>query len=211
MSSPCSPRSCSRSWRSRPSADMVLKPHPERKSFIVEGAKKAYLPLLRWSLRRKGVIVAVSIAMLAGTAAVIPRLGTEFMPIMDEGALDTDIQFLPGISLDESLAMSRKVQARLMEFPEVVTIIGKTGQTGIALEARGVEKTGFVGVLQAEGGMDLGPEPRGTRRPHAGGRGGLSRHEHLVQPAHRLPHRRTGRRHAGSAHHQALRRGPGRA
>jgi heavy metal efflux system protein len=128
--------------------DMVLKPHPERKSFIVEGAKKAYLPLLRWSLRRKGVIVAVSVAMLAGTAAVIPRLGTEFMPIMDEGALDTDIQFLPGISLDESLAMSRKVQTRLMEFPEVVTIIGKTGQTGIALEARGVEKTGFVGVFK---------------------------------------------------------------
>ena len=67
---------------------------------------------------------------------------------MDEGALDTDIQFLPGISLDESLAMSRQVQARLMEFPEVVTIIGKTGQTGIALEARGVEKTGFVGVFK---------------------------------------------------------------
>ena len=127
---------------------MVLKPHPERKSFIVEGAKKAYLPLLRWGLKRKGVIVAVSVALLAGTAAVIPRLGTEFMPIMDEGALDTDIQFLPGISLDESLAMSRKVQARLMEFPEVVTIIGKTGQTGIALEARGVEKTGFVGVFK---------------------------------------------------------------
>ena len=127
---------------------MVLKPHPDRKSFIVEGAKKAYLPLLHWGLRRKGLILAVSVALLAGTAALIPRLGTEFMPIMDEGALDTDIQFLPGISLDESLAMSRKVQARLMEFPELVTVIGKTGQTGIALEARGVEKTGYVGVLK---------------------------------------------------------------
>ena len=127
---------------------MVLKPHPERKSFIVEGAKKAYLPLLRWSLRRKRLLVAAAIVLLAGTAALIPRLGTEFMPIMDEGALDTDISFLPGISLDESLAMSRKVQARLMEFPELVTVIGKTGQTGIALEARGVEKTGFVGMLR---------------------------------------------------------------
>jgi len=68
------------------------------------------------------------------------------MPIMDEGALDTDIQFLPGISLDESLAMSRKFQARLMEFPELVTIVGKTGQTGIALGARGGEKTGFAGM-----------------------------------------------------------------
>ena len=127
---------------------MVLKPHPDRKSFFVEGAKKVYLPLLRWGLRRKGLIVAAAVALLAGTAAVIPRLGTEFMPAMDEGAFDTDIQFLPGISLDESLAMSRKFQARLMKFPELVTIIGKTGQTGVALEARGVEKTGYVGVLK---------------------------------------------------------------
>jgi cobalt-zinc-cadmium resistance protein CzcA len=127
---------------------LVLKPHPDRKSFLVEGAKKAYLPVLRWGLSRKGVIVAAAVLLLAGTVALIPRLGTEFMPIMDEGALDADIQFLPGISLEESLAMSRKVQARLMQFPEVVTIIGKTGQTGIALEARGVEKTGFVGVFK---------------------------------------------------------------
>jgi len=127
---------------------MVLKPHPDRKSFLVEGAKKAYLPVLKWGLRRKGLVVATAVALLAGTAALIPRLGTEFMPIMDEGALDTDIQFLPGISLAESLEMARKVEARLMRFPELVTIIGKTGQTGVALEARGVEKTGYVGVLK---------------------------------------------------------------
>ncbi len=127
---------------------LVLKPHPDRKSFLVEGAKKAYLPVLRWGLRRRDLVVAAAVALLAGTVALIPRLGTEFMPIMDEGALDTDIQFLPGISLDESLEMARKVEARLMKFPELVTIIGKTGQTGVALEARGVEKTGYVGVLK---------------------------------------------------------------
>ena len=127
---------------------IALKPHPDRKSFLVEGAKKAYLPVLRWGLRRKALVVAAAVVLLALTAALIPRLGTEFMPIMDEGALDTDMQFLPGISLAESLEMSRKVEARLKEFPEVVTIIGKTGQTGVALEARGVEKTGYVGVLK---------------------------------------------------------------
>jgi heavy metal efflux system protein len=127
---------------------MVLRPQVDKKSFLVEGAKDAYLPVLRWGLRHKALVVAAAVALLAGTVALIPRLGTEFMPIMDEGALDTDMQFLPGISLAESLEMSRKVEARLMEFPEVVTIIGKTGQTGVALEARGVEKTGYVGVLK---------------------------------------------------------------
>lgn len=130
---------------------MVLRPQGDKKSFLVEGAKKAYLPLLRWGLRRKVLVVAAAVLLLAGTVALIPRLGTEFMPIMDEGALDTDMQFLPGISLAESLEMSRKVEARLMQFPEVVTIIGKTGQTGVALEARGVEKTGYVGVLKPRG------------------------------------------------------------
>jgi cobalt-zinc-cadmium resistance protein CzcA len=67
---------------------------------------------------------------------------------MDEGAFDMDFQFLPGISLPESVEMSRKVAERLMAFPELETIVGKTGQTGIAIEARGVEKTGYVGVLR---------------------------------------------------------------
>jgi cobalt-zinc-cadmium resistance protein CzcA len=127
---------------------LVLKPHPDRRSVLVEGARKAYLPVLNWGLRRKAVVVAAALLLLVGTALLVPRLGTEFMPIMDEGALDMDIQFLPGISLSESLEISRKVEARLMEFPELVTIVGKTGQTGIALEARGVEKTGYVGVLK---------------------------------------------------------------
>ncbi len=127
---------------------IVLKPHPDRKSFLVEGARKAYLPVLRWGLRRKALVVAAAVALLAVAVLIIPRLGTEFMPIMDEGALDADIQFLPGMSLDESLEMGRKVEARLMKFPEIVTVIGKTGQTGVALEARGVEKTGYVGVLK---------------------------------------------------------------
>ncbi len=130
---------------------LVLKPHPDKPSLLVEGAKKAYLPVLRWSLRHRAAVIAAAVVLLGGTILLVPRLGTEFMPVMDEGALDTDIQFLPGISLAESLAMSRKVEARLMEFPELVTIVGKTGQTGIALEARGVEKTGYVGVLKPRG------------------------------------------------------------
>jgi cobalt-zinc-cadmium resistance protein CzcA len=125
-----------------------LRAHAEKKSPLVEGARRIYLPALRWSLRHKAVLIAAALILLCGTILLIPGLGSEFMPIMDEGAFDADIQFLPGISLQRSLELSRMIAARLMEFPEVVTIVGKTGQTGIALEARGVEKTGFVGVLK---------------------------------------------------------------
>jgi cobalt-zinc-cadmium resistance protein CzcA len=127
---------------------LFLKAHREKRILVVEAAKKVYLPLLRWALGHRTVIVLVSAALLAAALLLIPRLGTEFMPVMDEGAFDMDFQFLPGISLPESVEVSRKVEKRLMDFPELVTIVGKTGQTGIAIEARGVEKTGYVGVLK---------------------------------------------------------------
>jgi cobalt-zinc-cadmium resistance protein CzcA len=127
---------------------LVLKARREKKIFVIDAARKAYLPALRWGLRHKAALFSASALLLAGALALIPRLGTEFMPIMDEGAFDMDIQFLPGISLPESLEMARKVEERLMAFPELQTIVSRTGQTGIALEARGVEKTGYVGMLR---------------------------------------------------------------
>ena len=127
---------------------LLLKAHREKRIIVIDAAKKVYLPLLRWALGHRAVLFLVSAALLAGALLLIPRLGTEFMPVMDEGAFDMDFQFLPGISLPESVEVSRKVEKRLMDFPELLTIVGKTGQTGIAIEARGVEKTGYVGVLK---------------------------------------------------------------
>jgi cobalt-zinc-cadmium resistance protein CzcA len=67
---------------------------------------------------------------------------------MDEGAFDMDVQLLPGVSLDKALDTTLEVQKRLMRFPELQTVVSRTGQTGVALEARGVDKTGFVGALR---------------------------------------------------------------
>ncbi len=127
---------------------LFLKAKKEKTSLIVRVAKRIYGPVLSWSLNHKIIVLLVAAGLLAGAIYLIPRLGTEFMPIMDEGAFDMDIQFLPGISLQESLEMGKKVEQKLMEFEELETIVGKTGQTGIAIEARGVEKTGYVGMLK---------------------------------------------------------------
>ena len=127
---------------------LVLKPHREKKIIVIDALRRAYLPALRWCLAHKAVLFSASALLLAAALLLVPRLGTEFMPIMDEGAFDMDFQFLPGMSLPDSLEMSRKVEARMKQFPELLTIVGKTGQTGIALEARGVEKTGYVGMLR---------------------------------------------------------------
>jgi cobalt-zinc-cadmium resistance protein CzcA len=66
---------------------------------------------------------------------------------MDEGAFDMDVQLLPGVSLDHALDVSREIERRLKAFPELETVVSRTGQTGVSVEARGVDKTGFVGTL----------------------------------------------------------------
>jgi len=127
---------------------LVLKPGHEKASFLLRAAKTAYLPVLKFGLRRKAVVIGAAVLLLAAAVAIIPRLGTEFLPVMDEGAFDMDFQLLPGVSLDKALEISKLVEQKVMAFPEMAVIVGKTGQTGIAIEARGVDKTGYVGALR---------------------------------------------------------------
>jgi cobalt-zinc-cadmium resistance protein CzcA len=67
---------------------------------------------------------------------------------MDEGAFDMDVQMLPGISLENATEITDRIEKKLKQFPELKTVLSRTGQTGLALEARGVDKTGFVGDLE---------------------------------------------------------------
>ncbi len=124
---------------------------PKKRSpetFLARGTKKIYLPVLNLALRFRLLVLLLALILLASAIYVYPRLGREFVPVMDEGAFDMDIQLLPGISLDEAMAISAQVEKKLKEFPELDIIVSRTGQTGVAVEARGVDKTGYVGSLR---------------------------------------------------------------
>ena len=128
---------------------LALKPKTEAESIVMRWARKGYAPVLQWAMRRRAVVLSVALLALVATLAVFPYLGTEFIPIMDEGAFDMDVQLLPGVSLAKSVEITNLVERKLKKFPELQTVVSRTGQTGVALEARGVDKTGFVGILQA--------------------------------------------------------------
>jgi len=127
---------------------LILKPGPEKESIVMRGARWAYHPFLAWAMRKRALVISGAGIALIAALLVVPRLGTEFMPIMDEGAFDMDVQLLPGISLSKALDITNLAGKKLKEFPELTTVISRTGQTGIALEARGVDKTGFTGILK---------------------------------------------------------------
>jgi heavy metal efflux system protein len=127
---------------------LVLKPGAEKESVVMRWARKLYTPLLAWAMRKNVLVVSLAVLLLVSALALFPYLGTEFMPVMDEGAFDMDVQLLPGISLTKSLEITNLVEKKLKKFPELVTVVSRTGQTGVALEARGVDKTGFTGIFQ---------------------------------------------------------------
>lgn len=127
---------------------LVLHQHLEKESLPVRWVKAVYLPALHAAMRHRAIAITLCVAAVAAALAAVPHLGTEFIPIMDEGAFDMDVQLAPGTSLTHATAIIEKVEQRLMKFPELRTVVSRTGQTGIALEARGVDKTGFVGALR---------------------------------------------------------------
>jgi cobalt-zinc-cadmium resistance protein CzcA len=127
---------------------LFLKPGPHEESFLMRQLRRGYVPLLEWSLKNRWRLITASALLLVCSLALTTRLGTEFIPIMDEGAFDMDVQLLPGISLTKAVDISKATARRLKRFPELDTLVSRTGLTGIALEARGVDKTGYVGALK---------------------------------------------------------------
>ena len=126
---------------------IILKPQPEKGSIIIKYVKKAYLPLLQFSMKKRNMILGAAGVMLVISIFIIPFLGTEFIPIMDEGAFDMDVSLLPGVSLERAMEANKLIGEKLKQFPELKTVVSRTGQTGVAMDTRGVDKTGYVGVM----------------------------------------------------------------
>jgi heavy metal efflux system protein len=127
---------------------LFLKPQPEKESFIMKHATRLYLPALEYAMTKRGAVLGVAGFLLVVSIFLITRIGTEFIPTMDEGSFDMDVSMLPGVSLTKAMEANQLVAAKLKQFPELETVVSRTGQTGVALDTRGADKTGYVGILR---------------------------------------------------------------
>jgi Cu(I)/Ag(I) efflux system membrane protein CusA/SilA len=88
----------------------------------------AYEPICAWALRWKWVVLAAAVATVALTVPVFERLGSEFMPPLDEGTLLYMPSTLPGISVGEAQRLLQTQDKIIKQFPEVETVFGKSGR-----------------------------------------------------------------------------------
>jgi cobalt-zinc-cadmium resistance protein CzcA len=106
----------------------------EHENIAVRGAKAAYLPILRVLMKARLTVVAASVAVLAVALAAATRLGSEFMPSLDEGDIALHALRIPGTSLTQAIEMQSVLEARLKAFPEVDKVVGKIGTAEIATD-----------------------------------------------------------------------------
>ncbi len=116
-------------WLAAPiNAILVGTIHSEEKHPISSILMRLYLPVVAWSLRWRWAVIFGAVALVALTIPVYQRLGSEFMPPLDEGALLFMPSTLPGISVAEAGKLMQAQDRILMSFPEVARVLGKSGR-----------------------------------------------------------------------------------
>ena len=103
----------------------------QRESFVLKPLDAFYRKGLRSAMRHSKAVVGVALVLVAAAALVVPRLGTEFVPELEEGTINIRVTLAPSSSLDTALEVAPKLEAILMTFPEVTYALSRIGRAEI--------------------------------------------------------------------------------
>ena len=118
---------------------------------LVTFSKRMYQPVLAAALRFPRTVLMVAVSLLLVGASLLPFLGTEFLPELNEGTMWVNVNQPPSVSLSESKATCRKVREILRGFPEVTTVVSKAGRPEDGTDPKPISMTEtFVGMKPKE-------------------------------------------------------------
>ena len=133
-------------------ASITLKPAPVfgggRIPHPADLVRRMYRPHLRWALDHPGVVAAAAVVLLVAAVVIVPTLGTEFLPSMDEGSIVVQPFQIPSVSLTQSLDTVARIEAAIMELPEVVHVVSRTGRSDISSDPMGVGESDTYVILR---------------------------------------------------------------
>lgn len=99
-----------------------------------------YVRILDWSMNHRVLTASAAALVMAVAIGSLFFIGTEFMPRLDEGSILVETRKLPGVSLTESVEISKVIERRLREFPEIADVVIKIGRPDFATEAMGINE-----------------------------------------------------------------------
>jgi cobalt-zinc-cadmium resistance protein CzcA len=117
----------------------------ENDNVLVRLIHSIYMPVLLLAMHRKRATIAIAVGLVLVSLAILPMIGTEFLPALDEGALAINVVRLPTASTRGSALQTSEIERRLLaEIPEIETVISKTGRAEIAEDPMGPEQSDFL-------------------------------------------------------------------
>ncbi len=112
----------------------VRGPIDEKENRFMTWAKKLYTPALHFVMLHRWPVVVTAMAMVILSGVQASRMGTEFVPNLDEGDIALHALRIPGTSLTQAVEMQTLLEARLREFPEVAHVFTKLGTAEVATD-----------------------------------------------------------------------------
>ena len=106
----------------------------EKESPVVSWAGRAYRPALKTAMRHRIETIAIAGALMVVTGAMSTRLGSEFLPSLDEGDLLVHALRIPGTSLTTAIEMQHTLERKFKTYPEVDYVFSKIGTAEIATD-----------------------------------------------------------------------------
>jgi cobalt-zinc-cadmium resistance protein CzcA len=130
-------------------ASLLLPEHVrEVETFVVRGLRSVYTPVLRWSLTNRKITIAIGLVFLVFSGFLGSRLGSEFLPTLEEGNLWIRASMPPTISLEAGMPIVNKMREILLRHPEVITVASQHGRPDDGSDAAGFYNAEFFVPLK---------------------------------------------------------------
>ncbi|MHB9068736.1 MAG: efflux RND transporter permease subunit [Sedimentisphaerales bacterium] len=122
----------------------------EGDNLLVRLIHRMYMPMLKAAVRRRWVTITIAAVFMVVAFSLLPGIGTEFLPPLNEGALAINIVRLPTAGIKGSTLQATEIEKRLLaKFPEIETIVTKTGRAEIAEDPMGPEQNDMFVMLKS--------------------------------------------------------------
>jgi len=130
-------------------ASYLLKEVSHEEPWLPRQLQKLYQPALVWCLANSKKVFIAAGSLLAVTVLVFTQIGSTFMPTMDEGDIIVQLEKLPSITLEESVALDLQVQKNLRKnIPEIIDVVGRVGSDELGLDPMSLNDTDTFLILK---------------------------------------------------------------
>jgi cobalt-zinc-cadmium resistance protein CzcA len=109
-------------------SSLLLRQGVHKEFALVVFLKKLYHPVLHFAIQRKLIVIALTLAAFAFSLSLVPRLGTEFIPTLEEGVVQINLAMAPSISLEKATETVMNLERRVKMFDEVDMTLAKIGR-----------------------------------------------------------------------------------